>query len=225
MRNDSSVIKGVVAGRGGVRDPHVPNFRSPTFGTAVASAELDRITQLAGDRGIDLAEIIDVLEGLPEQPHGRLSTAEQDVLAALGVGPVDEAPTRPVMAGVLRRRQLEHATLTTGHLAELLGRDPSRIRQRLDGPRRSLLGFHRQSGQREWLLPGFQFELGVHDQPGWAALLQALPRADETSPTALVTWLTSPVAHLGSRSRAQALADGFDPQVLVAEAATFGMPA
>ena len=38
-------------------------------------------------------------------------------------------------------------------------------------------------------------------------------------------WLTSPVAHLGGRSRAQALADGFDPQVLVAEATTFGTPA
>lgn len=191
----------------------------------MAIAELDRITQLAGDRGIELSELVDVLEGLPERPHGRLATAEQDVLAALGVGPVDKAPTRPVMAGVLRRRQLESTALTTGQVAELLDRDPSRIRQRLDGPRRSLLGFHRQSGQREWLLPGFQFELGVHDQPGWAALLQALPQADETSPTALVAWLTSPAGHLGGRSRTQALADGFDPQVLVAEAATFGMPA
>lgn len=191
----------------------------------MAIAELDRIAELASVRGIELSELVDVLEGLPERPHGRLAAAEQDVLAALGVGPVDKAPTRPVVAGVLRRRQLEHAALTTGQVAELLDRDPSRIRQRLDGPRRSLLGFHRQSGLREWLLPAFQFELGVHDQPGWALLLQALPKADETSPTALVAWLTSPCAHLGGRSRSQALADGFDPQVLVAEAATFGMPA
>lgn len=106
------------------------------------------------------------------------------MLAALGVGPVAKAPTRPVMAGVLLRRQVEHTACTTGQVAELLDRDPSRIRQRLDGPRRSLLGFHRQSGQREWLLPGFQFELGIHDQPGWAAPLQALPQADATSPTA-----------------------------------------
>jgi len=191
----------------------------------VAIVELDRIAELASVRGIELSELVDVLEGLPEPPHGRLAAAEQDVLAALGVGPVQKAPTRPVMAGVLRRRQLENAALTTGQVAELLHRDPSRIRQRLDGPRRSLLGFHRQSGLREWLLPAFQFELGVHDQPGWAALLQALPQADETSPTALVTWLTSPSANLGGRSRSQALADGFDPQALVAEAATFGMPA
>ncbi len=187
--------------------------------------ELDRITQLASDRGIELSELAEVLEGLPERPHGALATAEQEVLAALGVGPVGKAPMRPVMAGVLRRRQLEHTALTTGQVAELLDRDPSRVRQRLDGPGRSLLGFHRQSGQREWLLPGFQFELGVHDLPGWAVLLQALPPADETSPTALVAWLTSGCGHLGGRSRTQALADGFDAQVLIAEAATFGMPA
>jgi len=42
----------------------------------------------------------------------------------------------------------------------------------------------RRDGQREWLLSGFQFELGIHDQPGWAAPLQALPQADATSPTA-----------------------------------------
>lgn len=191
----------------------------------MAIAELDRIAELASDRGIELAELAEMLEELPERPHGRLSATERDVLADLGVGPIDEAPMRPVLAGVLRRRQLEHAALTTGEVAELLDRDPSRIRQRLDGPRRSLLGFHRQSGQREWLLPVFQFELGVHDQPGWAALLRALPPADETSPTALVAWLTSPCAHLGGWSRTQALADGFDPQVLIAEAATFGMPA
>lgn len=191
----------------------------------MAIADLEHIAELASVRGIELSELADALKGLPERPHGRLAAAEQEVLAALGVGPVDKAPTRPVMAGVLRRQQLENAALTTGQAAELLHRDPSRIRQRLDGPRRSLLGFHRQSGLHEWLLPAFQFELGVHDQPGWAALLQALPPADETSPTALVAWLTSPCDHLGDRSRAQALADGFDPQVLVAEAATFGMPA
>ena len=186
--------------------------------------ELEHIAKLASDRGIELSELAEVLEGLPERPHGRLAAGEQDVLAALGVGPVEQAPMRPVMAGVLRRQQLENEALTTGQVAELLDRDPSRIRQRLDGTHRSLLGFHRQSGQREWLLPAFQFELGVHDQPGWAALLQALPPADETSPTALVAWLTGPCAHLGDRSRAQALAEGFDAQLLVAEAATFGMP-
>lgn len=107
----------------------------------------------------------------------------------------------------------------------MLHRDLSRIRQRFEGPRRSLVGVHRQSGEREELLPGFRFAFGVHDRPGWALLLQAFPQAHDTSPTALITWLTSPCAHLGGRSRSQALADGFDAQVLVAESATFGMPA
>lgn len=191
----------------------------------MAIAELDRIAELASVRGIELSELADILEALPEPPHGRLSAAEQDVLAGLGVGPVEAASDRPVLTGVLRRRQLEHASLTTGRVAELLERDPSRVRQRLDGPRRSLLGFHRQSGLRKWLLPAFQFELGVHDLPDWASLLQALPQADATSPAALVAWLAGPCAHLGGRSRARALAEGHDPQMLVAEAATFGMPA
>ena len=65
----------------------------------MAVAELDRIAQLASVRGIELSELVDVLEGLPERPHGRLAAAEQDVLTALGVGPVDKAPTRPVMSG------------------------------------------------------------------------------------------------------------------------------
>ena len=71
------------------------------------------------------------------------------------------------MAGVLGRRQLEHTALRTGQVAELLDRDPSRIRQRLDGTHRSLLGFHRQSDLREWLLPTFQFEIGP-STPGGA---------------------------------------------------------
>jgi hypothetical protein len=45
-----------------------------------------------------------------------------------------------------------------------------------------------------------------------------------TSPTALVAWLTDPCAHLDGRSRAQALANGYDVRRLVAEAPAFGMP-
>lgn len=109
--------------------------------------------------------------------------------------------------------------------ADLLERDASRIRQRLTGPNRSLLGFHRRSGQRDWLLPTFQFALGLHDLDGWARLLRALPQADDSSPVALVSWLTDPRPHLGGRSRAEALAEGYDVDTLIAEAATFGVPA
>ena len=109
-------------------------------------------------------------------------------------------------------------------VADVLARDPSRIRQRLTGPDRSLLGHRRRSGQRERLLPRFQFELGLHDLDGWARPLQALPPADESSPVALVEWLVTRRPHLGGRSRAQALAQGYDADALVAEAATFGVP-
>jgi hypothetical protein len=126
---------------------------------------------------------------------------------------------------VLHRRRVEASSLSVGEAAELLERDVSRIRQRLSGPSRSLLGFHRRSGQRDWLLPRFQFALGLYDLDGWARLLRALPEADDTSPVALVSWLTDSRPHLGGRSRAQALADGYDGDALIAEAASFGMPA
>jgi hypothetical protein len=144
------------------------------------------------------------------------------VLAGLGIDP-DSTARSPLVAGVLRRRQLEHASSTTEQVAQLLGREPSRIRQRLQGERRSLLGFHRQTGRREWLLPSFQFELGLHELDGWARLLQALPPADATSPVALVSWLTEPQASLGGRSRATVLANGADVRPFLDEAAAFGV--
>lgn len=186
-----------------------------------AATELE---QLAAERGLDLHEVADALRSLPAQPVGQLSQPEADVLRRLGIDPDDSAEA-PVMAGVLRRRQLEKRSLTTHEAAAALGRASSRIRQRLAGDNRSLLGFHRHAGNREWLLPRFQFDLGLHDLNGWARLLQALPAADDTSPTALVDWLTIAQAHLDGRSRAEALADGYDADHLVAEAAAYGMPA
>lgn len=191
----------------------------------VAVSELEHeLERLAAERGLDLHEVADALRSIPPRPAGQLSQPELDVLRRLGIDP-DGSAQVPVMAGVLRRRQLEKGSLTTQEAATALRRAPSRIRQRLAGSDRSLLGFHRQSGNRDWLLPRFQFDLGLHDLDGWARLLQALPAADDTSPTALVAWLTTPQAHLDGRSRAAALADGYDTDGLVAEAATYGMPA
>lgn len=192
----------------------------------MGGADLEEIAELARGHGIALDELAAMLRQLPEPSHGQLSSAEQDVLAGLGVGSAEDgAAAGPVLAGLLRRRKLEQGSLTVEQVAHLLRRDPSRIRQRLAGPHRSLLGFHRRSGQREWLLPRFQFDLGVYDLDGWAALLQALPPADQTSPAALVAWLTEPCAHLGGRSRTKALSGGYAADALVAEAAAFGMPA
>ena len=68
-----------------------------------------------------------------------------------------------------------------------------------------------------------QFELGLHEIDGWARLLQALPPADETSPVALVTWLTELQTSLGGRSRAEAVAEGANVWPLLDEAAAFGV--
>jgi hypothetical protein len=180
------------------------------------------LEELADERGLTMEDIEQALRTLPRPGRGSLSEHERGVLAGFGVEP-DRTARSPLIAGVLRRRQLEHASLTTEQVAQLLGREPSRIRQRLSADRRSLLGFHHRSGRREWLLPTFQFELGLHESEGWARLLQALPPADETSPVALVAWLTEPHERLGGRSRAEAVAEGADVRPLLDEAAAFGV--
>jgi plasmid maintenance system antidote protein VapI len=187
----------------------------------VSAQDLQR---LADERGVTMEEIAAALHVLPPALTSALSSGEADVLRTLGVVPTEQTRS-PVIAGVLLRHQLEATSLTTEEAAELLGRDGSRVRQRLAGPNRSLLGFHRRSGQREWALPRFQFELGLHDLDGWGRLLRALPQADTTSPVALVAWLTSPQPHLGDRSRAGGLAAGVDVDTLIAEAAAFGIAA
>jgi hypothetical protein len=180
------------------------------------------LEQLADDRGLTMDDIAEALRSLPRADGGRLTTHELQVLGDLGIDP-DVTSRTPLAAGVLRRRQLEQGSLTTEQVAALLGRQTSRIRQRLAGAHRSLLGFHRGSGRREWLLPAFQFELGLHDHDGWARLLQALPPADETSPLALLAWLTDPQDHLDGRSRVEALAAGERLDPLLAEARSFGV--
>lgn len=185
------------------------------------------IEAVAASQGLALEDVEAALRALPPAGRGRLSDHERRVLADLGV----ESPgrsRRALAAGAFRRSRLERDCLTTEQVAALLGREPSRVRQRLAGHDRSLLGFHRRGGRHEWLLPAFQFDHGVHDLPGWAALVRALPPADDTSPVALVAWLTDPKPHLGGRSRVEVLTDADDPvtvDMLVAEAATFGMVA
>lgn len=182
------------------------------------------VQRLADEKGLTWDDLAEALRALPEPLGTRLSATEADVLRRLGIDPT-ESSRAPQLIGVLQRRRIEASSLTVAEAADLLERDASRVRQRLTGPNRSLLGFHRRSGQRDWLLPEFQFTLGLHDLDGWARLLRALPQADDSSPVALVSWLTNPRAHLGGRSRAKALAEGYDVDMLIAEAASFGMPA
>lgn len=184
--------------------------------------QLRRLMRQRSVRYVDLEAALEILDQGPRR--GVLSRHERDVLERIGVDP-DEGPgTAAVLAGTLSRRELEASSLTTAEAAHRTGVDSSRIRQRLG--ERTLLGFHRAGGRHEWLLPAFQFELGLDELPDlWGRLLRALPNPDDTSPTALVAWFTQPRDHLGGQSRAAALAAGMDVERLVAEAATFGMPA
>lgn len=182
------------------------------------------VQRLADERGLTWDDLAAALRALPD-PHGtRLSATEAHVLRRLGIDPTERS-RGPQLLGVLQRRRIDATSLTVTEAAALIERDASRVRQRLSGPNRSLLGFHRRSRQRDWLLPEFQFAAGLHDLDGWARVLRALPQADESSPVALVSWLTTPRPHLGGRSRAQALAEGYDVDALIAEVPSFGMPA
>lgn len=170
----------------------------------------------------DLEAALDILDQGPRP--GALSGHERAVLERIGVDPAEAPGMAPSLAGTLSRRELEAASLTTAEAADRRGVDASRIRQRLG--ERTLFGFHRAGGRHDWLLPAFQFELGLDELPDlWGRLLRALPSPDDTSPTALVAWLSQSRDHLGGRSRAEALAAGVDVEQLIAEAATFGMPA
>ncbi len=184
----------------------------------MAVTELER---LASERGVTPADIAVALRLLPTAVNARLSSDDEKVLIGLGIDPTERARS-PLLAANLLRQELERDCLTAEQAARLLEVNPSRVRQRLK--QRTLLGFHRRSGRHEWLLPAFQFSLGLHNLDTWGRLLAALPRADDTSPTALIDWLTRPRPHLAGRSRAQALAEGFDAERLIAEAATYGMP-
>lgn len=174
------------------------------------------------ERGLSVSDATQVVRAMPQAGRGRLSDHERGVLEAAGARPGTRS-RRAVATGALRRHELERECLTTEDVAAMLGRADSRVRQRLSGPNRSLLGFHRSSGRGEWLLPRFQFELGIADLAVWARLLRTLPPADDTSPLVLVAWLTEPQEHLGGRSRAQVLADGDDVGTLLEEAESFGI--
>ena len=175
-------------------------------------------------RGLDTEVLADLLEPPPDRQRGRaeLPQAERHLLARAGI-PEPTGTHVPALAGRVARLEFEQSCLDAAGAARHLDVDRSRVRQLL-GERR-LLGFHAVVGRRRWLLPGFQFDLGLVGLDAWTRLLRALPDPDATSPTALVAWLTDPRAHLDGRSRAQALLDGFQVEHLAAEAGAFGIAA
>ena len=78
---------------------------------------------------------------------------------------------------------------TAGEVAEKLGVDSSRVRQRINS--RSLYAFKINS---QWRLPAFQFDRDGNELPGMAQVARAL---DGTlHPVAVLRWFTSPDSEL-----------------------------
>jgi hypothetical protein len=119
---------------------------------------------------------------------GGLTADEARVLAS---GGLDTAPLRageeePLIETALEYARLLQSSLSVEQAAQLLGVNPSRIRQRLTGHPRTLYGL--KEG-RSWRVPRFQFA-GRKPIPGVAAVIGALP--PDLHPVAVRRWFTAP---------------------------------
>jgi hypothetical protein len=155
-------------------------------GLARRIAEIDLVaTEIARTAGRATAA-----PPLTEQEERLLRDAELDP-RPLGV---NETP-------VLYRATAEYAKLvndsyTVGQAADLLGVNPSRIRQRLIGEPRTLYGVKFGKG---WRIPRFQFQ-GRRLVPGIGTVLQRMPT--NLHPVAMYRWLTSAHPDLTSENQA-----------------------
>jgi len=153
---------------------------------------------------VELADY--VTEAIAQMEEGALIPAVEDLPAAeLAVlrsggfvverGPV--AGEDPLARAAAAYAALLETALTIKVVAQALGRNESRIRQRL--LKRSLIGIRRGRG---WLLPRYQFQVQEHDgQPVVRALVQGIeqvfPRlSPELHPVALWRWFSSPSTEL-----------------------------
>jgi hypothetical protein len=153
---------------------------------------------------VELADY--VTEAIAQMEEGALIPAVEDLPAAeLAVlrsggfvverGPV--AGEDPLARAAAAYAALLETALTIKVVAQALGRNESRIRQRL--LERSLIGIRRGRG---WLLPRYQFQVQEQDgQPVVRALVpgieQVFPRlSPELHPVALWRWFSSPSTEL-----------------------------
>ncbi len=119
---------------------------------------------------------------------GGLTAEEERVLAS---GDLDTSPLRageeePLTETALEYARLLQSSLSVEQTAQLLGVNPSRIRQRLTGHPRTLYGL--KEG-RSWRVPRFQFA-GRKPIPGVALVIGALP--PDLHPVAVRRWFTAP---------------------------------
>lgn len=137
-----------------------------------------------------LRETFDEIAGkdLWAEPEKELPPEELELLRSGGFSTKREAlgSEDPVFRGALDFSALIATAVSTKEAANLLDVDPSRIRQRLTGPRPSLYGIKWRS---EWLLPRFQFA-GKAEVHGFD---EVVPHLDpQLNPVAVAHWFLSP---------------------------------
>ncbi len=160
---------------------------------------MDGLAEYLGELGVALSEsefralLRDTLEKIAgrdlwAEPEHELPPEELELLRRGGFSTKREplGSDDPVFRGALDLSALIATAVSTREAAKLLDVDPSRIRQRLTGPRRSLYGV---KWRGEWLLPRFQFA-GKTELPG---LDNVIPHLDpHLSPVAVARWFLSP---------------------------------
>jgi len=122
-----------------------------------------------------------------EAPHAEFSAQERDALERVGASfaPLPPGTPDPVERMRVAFSALLLDTLSVDEVARRLGRDVSRIRQRVRD--RSLWALAGEGGAR---LPRVQFADDGSEIPGMGRLLQALPA--DLHPVAVLRWLTRP---------------------------------
>lgn len=160
---------------------------------------MDSVTEYLSECGvtIDEGEFLALLRrtfeeiagtGLWAEPEQELPPGEFELLRKGGFSTEREAlgGDDPVFRGALDFSALVATAVSTREAAKLLDVDPSRIRQRLAGPRPSLYGL---KWRGEWLLPRFQFA-GRTEVPG---LDEVVPHLDpQLNPVGVARWFLSP---------------------------------
>jgi hypothetical protein len=121
-------------------------------------------------------------------PRPDLTAAEIAILERGGfdLEPVDLGPEDPLAKTSADYAALLKESLPTAAVAELLGVDPSRIRQRLTSSPPSLYGIRLESG---WVVPTFQLE-GNKILPGIGEVIARLD--PELHPVSVLRWFLHP---------------------------------
>jgi len=169
----------------------VRTVRKPTVreGTAARSAYGRYVARRLAEIDAAVSEMLSTHTGGGSWANESLLTAEEErVLASAGfdTSTLRVEETEPLTQTALEYARLLQSSLSVDQAAQLLGVNPSRVRQRLTGDRRTLYGM--KEG-KSWRVPTFQFA-GKKPVPGTGAVVAALPR--DLHPVAVQRWLTTP---------------------------------